>query len=225
VESLLWVGSGPPEWKRVRSHLLKCGFRVVTRQQSELDRSEEGEANRCVLGLLDATGSTALHTLMDAIRQQEAYRKLPWIAIIHPHRAKELEGVPHIEDFVTVPLDPQILEARIRLVLRRLNHPLPGHVIQIGALRLDPDRYELTLKGEPLELTYKEFELIKFLATHPGRVFSRDQLLNEVWGYNFIGGTRTVDVHIRRLRAKLGPQYACLIATVRNVGYKFLESI
>ncbi|MBI1952727.1 MAG: winged helix-turn-helix transcriptional regulator [Candidatus Omnitrophica bacterium] len=97
--------------------------------------------------------------------------------------------------------------------------------MQIEDLRIDVERYEVSLDGEPLELTYKEFELLKFLATHPGRVYSRDQLLNQVWGIDFIGGSRTVDVHIRRLRAKLGPKYAVLVDTVRNVGYKFLEEL
>ncbi|MBI3615651.1 MAG: response regulator transcription factor [Candidatus Omnitrophica bacterium] len=130
-----------------------------------------------------------------------------------------------LEDFLLAPADPEFLETRVKFLLKRLNHLGPGTGIRVGALNLDVDRYEVTLDGEPLELTYKEFELLKFLATHTGRVFSRDQLLNQVWGYDFIGGTRTVDVHIRRLRAKLGPKYASLIATVRNVGYKFLESL
>ncbi|PIQ82439.1 MAG: hypothetical protein COV76_03690 [Candidatus Omnitrophica bacterium CG11_big_fil_rev_8_21_14_0_20_64_10] len=126
-----------------------------------------------------------------------------------------------IEDFLVLPGQPGELEARLRLVMGRLNHAPPGTVIRIGELEIDPDRFEVRLAGAPLELTFKEFELVKFLATRPDRVFTRDQLLNQVWGYDFIGGTRTVDVHIRRLRAKLGPRQASLIETVRNVGYKF----
>jgi DNA-binding response OmpR family regulator len=87
---------------------------------------------------------------------------------------------------------------------------------------IDPDTYAAKLKGRPLDLTYKEFELLKFLAQHPGRVFTRDQLLREVWGYDYFGGTRTVDVHVRRLRAKLGSEYESMIGTVRQVGYKFV---
>ena len=137
----------------------------------------------------------------------------------------ELPFIAGLEDFLLAPAEPEFLETRVRFLLKRLNHLGPGSGIRIEALHLDVDRYEVTLGGEPLELTYKEFELLKFLATHRGRVFSRDQLLNQVWDYDFIGGTRTVDVHIRRLRAKLGPKYASLIDTVRNVGYKFLESL
>ena len=97
-------------------------------------------------------------------------------------------------------------------------------VIRAGELNIDPDTYAAKLKGRPLDLTYKEFELLKFLAQHPGRVFTRDQLLREVWGYDYFGGTRTVDVHVRRLRAKLGEEHASLISTVRSVGYRFGQS-
>ncbi len=81
------------------------------------------------------------------------------------------------------------------------------------------------LRGRPLDLTYKEFELLKYLAQHPGRVFSRAQLLQEIWGYDYFGGTRTVDVHVRRLRAKLGTEHEALIGTVRNVGYKLDQQV
>jgi DNA-binding winged helix-turn-helix (wHTH) protein len=90
---------------------------------------------------------------------------------------------------------------------------------------IDDATYTARLKGRPLDLTYKEFELLKYLAQHAGRVFTRAQLLQEVWGYDFFGGTRTVDVHVRRLRAKLGPEHEQLIGTVRNVGYKFVRPI
>ncbi len=89
-------------------------------------------------------------------------------------------------------------------------------------MSIDEATYTARVKGRVLDLTYKEFELLKFLAQHPGRVFSRAQLLQEVWGYDYYGGTRTVDVHVRRLRAKLGSDHETLIGTVRNVGYRFV---
>jgi DNA-binding response OmpR family regulator len=95
-------------------------------------------------------------------------------------------------------------------------------VIQRGEVVVDDATYTARISGRPLDLTYKEFELLKFLAQHPGRVFSREQLLQEVWGYDYYGGTRTVDVHVRRLRAKLGPEHEHHIGTVRNVGYRFV---
>ena len=93
----------------------------------------------------------------------------------------------------------------------------------LGELVIDEATYAARLRGRLLELTYKEFELLKYLAQHAGRVFTRAQLLQEVWGYDFFGGTRTVDVHVRRLRAKLGTEHEQMIGTVRNVGYKFVR--
>jgi DNA-binding response OmpR family regulator len=94
--------------------------------------------------------------------------------------------------------------------------------IRNGDLVVDEATYSAKLKGRVLDLTFKEFELLKYLAQHPGRVFTRAQLLQEVWGYDYFGGTRTVDVHVRRLRAKLGVENEQLIGTVRNVGYRFV---
>jgi DNA-binding winged helix-turn-helix (wHTH) protein len=96
--------------------------------------------------------------------------------------------------------------------------------IRSGELAIDEATYAARLRGRSLDLTFKEFELLKFLAQHPGRVFTRAQLLQEVWGYDYFGGTRTVDVHVRRLRAKLGPEHEALIGTVRNVGYRFVPA-
>ena len=225
MDTILFVGTDSPQWKRLKSHLLRAGFRMSSVELGDLDRLDVDGKGRFLLGILDGTGTGSLKDLVDRVRRQTAGRPLPWILLIQEPQIREMGTLSGLEDFSVVPVDAGLLEARIRFVLQRLNHLAPGSSIRIGALELNADRYEVSLEGEPLELTYKEFELFKFLATHPGRVFSRDQLLNEVWGYNFIGGTRTVDVHIRRLRAKLGPKYASLIDTVRNVGYRFLENL
>jgi DNA-binding response OmpR family regulator len=118
---------------------------------------------------------------------------------------------------------PAEVDARLRLVIGRrggLADQESAGKVSLGELVIDEGTYTARLRGRPLDLTYKEFELLKYLAQHAGRVFTRAQLLHEVWGYDFFGGTRTVDVHVRRLRAKLGPEYEALIGTVRNVGYK-----
>jgi DNA-binding response OmpR family regulator len=112
-------------------------------------------------------------------------------------------------------------EVRVRLaMLRRRVGSGDGSITRLGPLALDIDTYRVTASGRPLDLTYKEFELLRFLASNPGRVYTRPALLREVWGYDFYGGTRTVDVHVRRLRAKLGPEHEHLIETVRGVGYR-----
>jgi DNA-binding response OmpR family regulator len=120
---------------------------------------------------------------------------------------------------------PAEVEARVRLAIGRragrLTDTAPDE-IRSGDLTIDEATYAARLRGRILDLTFKEFELLKFLAQHPGRVFTRAQLLQEVWGYDYFGGTRTVDVHVRRLRAKLGAEHEALIGTVRNVGYRFV---
>jgi DNA-binding response OmpR family regulator len=123
-------------------------------------------------------------------------------------------------DIILDSAGPAEIEARIRLAIAKYRAEKDVDTINASGVVIDESSYSAKVHGKPLDLTYKEFELLKFLAQHPGRVFSRDQLLSEVWGYDYFGGSRTVDVHIRRLRAKLGDLEG-LISTVRNVGYRF----
>jgi DNA-binding response OmpR family regulator len=115
---------------------------------------------------------------------------------------------------------PAEVDARVRLVIGRAAQERTGSKIQASGVVIDEASYSAKVHGKPLDLTFKEFELLRFFASHPSRVFTREQLLSEVWGYDYFGGTRTVDVHVRRLRAKLG-DLESLIGTVRNVGYRF----
>ncbi len=129
-----------------------------------------------------------------------------------------------VDDVLLDRAGPAEVDARLRLALTRSDAGAaeePGP-IRAGELTIDEQTYSARVRGRVLDLTYKEFELLKFLAQHPGRVFSRAQLLQEVWGYDYFGGTRTVDVHVRRLRAKLGNDHESLIGTIRNVGYRFV---
>jgi DNA-binding winged helix-turn-helix (wHTH) protein len=121
---------------------------------------------------------------------------------------------------------PAEVEARLRLAIGRKASLAPAapDEIRSGDLAIDEATYTARLRARALDLTFKEFELLKFLAQHPGRVFTRAHLLQEVWGYDYFGGTRTVDVHVRRLRAKLGTEHEALIGTVRNVGYRFVPA-
>ena len=133
-----------------------------------------------------------------------------------------LERYPweEVADELVYPGAPEA-ELRVRLaMLRRRAGAGDGTIVRLGPLAIDTESYRVTAAGRALDLTFKEFELLRFLAQHPGRVYTRPGLLREVWGYDFYGGTRTVDVHVRRLRAKLGPEYEHLIETVRGVGYR-----
>ncbi|NQX12081.1 DNA-binding response regulator, OmpR family, contains REC and winged-helix (wHTH) domain [Rathayibacter oskolensis] len=125
-----------------------------------------------------------------------------------------------VNDVILDSAGPAEVDARIRLVIGRLAQEQSASRIQASGVVIDEASYSAKVHGRPLDLTFKEFELLRFFATHPSRVFTREQLLSEVWGYDYFGGTRTVDVHVRRLRAKLG-DLESLIGTVRNVGYRF----
>ena len=131
-----------------------------------------------------------------------------------------------MDDVILESAGPAEIDARIRVALGKFALRDSGdgdaHIIRSGEVVVDETTYTAKLGGRVLDLTFKEFELLKYLAQHPGRVFTRDQLLQEVWGYDYFGGTRTVDVHVRRLRAKLGTDNESLIGTVRNVGYRFV---
>jgi DNA-binding response OmpR family regulator len=124
------------------------------------------------------------------------------------------------DDLVLATAGPGEVDARIRLITTKPQHKPDDHMISASGVTIDEVSYQAKVNGKALDLTFKEFELLRFLAGHPQRVFTREQLLSEVWGYDYFGGTRTVDVHVRRLRAKLGDMES-LIGTVRNVGYRF----
>jgi DNA-binding response OmpR family regulator len=175
--------------------------------------------------------------LVDARRELAAGKSLcrmlratgvsvPLLAILTEGGLAGLTAEWGVDDVLLDTAGPAEVEARLRLAIGSLalsadDDQVSGK-ITAGELVIDEASYSARIGGRLLDLTYKEFELIKHLAQHPGRVFTRAQLLQEVWGYDYFGGTRTVDVHVRRLRAKLGLEYDVLIGTVRNVGYRFV---
>ena len=149
----------------------------------------------------------------------------PLLAVVTEGGLTALSADWGIDDVLVDSAGPAEVEARFRLAVgrhTRVDEIDGSGAITAGALTIDEGTYTVRLRGKALDLTYKEFELLKYLAQHPGRVFTRAQLLQEVWGYDYFGGTRTVDVHVRRLRAKLGTEHETLIGTVRNVGYRFV---
>jgi len=128
------------------------------------------------------------------------------------------------DDFCLTPFHPQELHARLNHLFWKSGQGTRGDTVSYGDLILNIETYQAAIRGQPLDLTYMEYELLKFLVAHPGKVFSREVLLSRVWGYDYFGGARTVDVHVRRLRSKLGEEHAGLIQTVRSVGYSFGQS-
>lgn len=146
---------------------------------------------------------------------------LPVVALLHDSAVPSTDlSAGHVE-FSFVPNDCGETLRRIDLVLARARGPADRNVIKHGDLVIDQDRYEVTLSGRKVDLTYKEYELLKYIAARSGRVFSREDLLRAVWDYDYFGGTRTVDVHVRRLRSKINDVRYQFIETVWNVGYRF----
>lgn len=156
-----------------------------------------------------------------ALRAAE-FLDLPILVVTERDRLVELDTrTDFFDDFVYLSSDASELDSRIRFLLRRTRPNDDSRLITHGPLALNTETYQAAIAGRPLDLTYMEYELLRFFASNPGKVFGRETLLNRVWGYDYFGGARTVDVHVRRLRAKLGEEHANLIQTVRSVGYRF----
>lgn len=181
------------------------------------------EAPRCDAVLVDARRDLAgVRSLCRVIRHTGV--EVPLIVVLTEAGLAAVGADWGADDIVVTTAGPGEIEARLRLSRGRLAAALAPQdaIVGGGGLAIDEASYAARIDDRSLELTFKEFELVKFLAQHPGRVFTRQQLLDEVWGFDYFGGTRTVDVHVRRLRAKLGPDHEQLIGTVRNVGYRFV---
>ena len=149
-------------------------------------------------------------------------KDLPLVLLMTEDQLGRIDFGWGVEDYLTLPVSAKRLAERLNFLVWKLHKVSLKNGFSQGGLVIDFERYEVHVKGEPVDLTYKEFELLKFLASHPGKPFTREVLLDKVWGYDYYGGTRTVDVHIRRLRSKIELGGAAYIETVRNVGYKFL---
>jgi two-component system alkaline phosphatase synthesis response regulator PhoP len=168
--------------------------------------------------------SAAAHTLLEGVMADRALvERLPVVAVLTAGELAAYESGAIADDFIVWPGSPEEIAARLRLTLRRRRGDEPEHLLRYGDLTIDLANYRVTVAGQHVELTFKEYELLRFLAANRDKVFTREALLNRVWGYDYYGGARTVDVHIRRLRAKIEDGHRTFIETIRNVGYRFTE--
>jgi len=203
-----------PDREKLFRDILEADFDVVTLVESELSRPSDGEL---VLADLAAEGS-GWKEIIAAMRRvlKEGVRL---VAVLHPEQSEELEYGDPLDEFVVESFTRQELQARLRrLTVVRKDEP---GVMRFGELAINVERYEVRVNEKPVELTFKEFELLRYLAARPGRVFTREMLLEQVWGYDYFGGSRTVDVHVRRIRSKIEREGNTYIRTVRGVGYIF----
>jgi len=205
----------------VRYNLEKAGFRVATAADGEagLEQLFASRPDALVLDLM-LPGMNGLEIVRE-LRAEPLTQDLP--VLVLTARSAEMDKLLGFEqgadDYLTKPFSPRELVARVKALLRRARPAGPGHRLEVGPLRVDLEAHEASCAGARLELTPREFDLLAFLVRHPGRALTRDELLRKVWGYDYVGETRTVDVHVRRLRAKLGEHHG-LIETVLGAGYK-----
>lgn len=228
--SLAIITPDAGEIKKLRSDLLEQGFRCYVTTNVEKTLAEFTKRTPDVVIIVAGDEGVEVGDLARSIKQQN---QLPVIALLTRKLLASLTGGPapgrswdtDIDDFVIEPWESPELIARIKRIIRLTKHIASVDILKHGDLMIDLADWQVTLGGQPVSLTYKEYELLRFLASNPGKVFSREALLDRVWGYDFFGGDRTVDVHIRRLRSKIEDATHNFIETVRNIGYRFREDI
>jgi DNA-binding response OmpR family regulator len=214
VADVLVVSDRPEDLLALVGGLEAAGHRIA------FASSEEASRTTAAPGLVIVDAVKDLSRARDTSRGLRAnLASAPVIVVVAPEALDALGPDWDIDSFLVDGASTAEVLARVRVALGSQVMESSG-TLRVGDLSIDPETYQVRIKGRPLDLTYKEFQLLSFLAQRPGRVWSRQQLLQEVWGYDFFGGTRTVDVHVRRLRAKLGAEHENMIATIRNVGYK-----
>jgi two-component system alkaline phosphatase synthesis response regulator PhoP len=217
------------EISELRSGLTRMGF-VCSVANNSLDFSAELLKQACDMLFVHIDGSSAsartesMLEMWEQLRELRIKRPLPTIALISGEGLDCLDSNLEIDDFVVKPWNLAELVARVRRVINQTKNVQSRDIIKCGDLVIDIAKCEVSVGDRLLALTFKEYELLKFLAKKRGRVFTREALLNEVWGYDYYGGDRTVDVHIRRLRSKIEDSSHTFIETVRNIGYRFTNA-
>ncbi|KAA0235103.1 MAG: hypothetical protein JJLCMIEE_01473 [Acidimicrobiales bacterium] len=218
---LLFPDPAPPELAQVLDLAGYPWKSVSDADAARLGEPDDGWAGAIVVADENAEGAFGL---LRSLRKRDL-PLAPVLLLVKGTQLRDLELREDLfDDFCLTPFHPTELEARIRHLYYRMGGGTRPELIEYEGLVLNLETYQAVIEDRPLDLTYMEYELLKFLASHPGKVFTRETLLSRVWGYEYYGGARTVDVHVRRLRAKLGEENAGLIQTIRSVGYKFGES-
>ena len=227
MHRLLFISDDWASKKPWKSALLERGFALIPLGSAACVAGDVAELPKQPVDLIIVDlerCATEGASLCRILTRERPWKEAPLLLLATGEQVERLDFSWGMEDYLTLPVSAAHLAARVTFLLWKAHRLAPPNGISHSGLRIDVERYEVQLNGEPVDVTYKEFELLKFLATQPGKAFTREVLLDKVWGYDYYGGTRTVDVHIRRLRSKLEAGGATYIETVRNVGYKFLAS-
>jgi len=217
---VLVVADASAAREQLVTDLVVLGYRPLLHPEGTPPPSQPGPGVALILS--DDVRSDAIPR-SEALRRTETGRSLPLLWLVEESDLAYLSGNEHLlDEFLTMPYPTAELGVRLALIHHRSAGDL-GDVVRRGPLVLNPLSYQVRLDGRVLDLTFMEYELLKLLMGFPGRVYTREEILSLVWGYDYFGGMRTVDVHVRRVRAKLGQDHAWLIETVRGVGYRLAE--
>jgi two-component system alkaline phosphatase synthesis response regulator PhoP len=199
--------------------LSPLNYRVMTCAVEKVDASISAENPDIILFALGEP--LEAHALRRLLRERAVLEDVAVLAVVPEDQVRRFDVTLGLDDFMAWPAALDEAETRIRQALWRRSKIDSENILKQGDLVIDLGRYQVSVAGHPVELTFKEYELLRFLASNPGKVFTREALLNRVWGYDYFGGARTVDVHIRRLRSKIEDRHHTFIETIRNVGYRF----
>lgn len=216
---IILVAEENAEYSLLKRDLTASGFSCMSVGKKEAVGEVIGQSPALVL--VEMSDAEAARNVIQEIKQRKS---VPVIALAPKGKLSGIGSSIDIDDFVTMPCDVEELAVRIKRLLGDTVYAEQGELVRCGSLMIDLARCEVTSGGRLIDLTFREYELLKFLASNRGRVFTRDALLDKVWGYDYLGGDRTVDVHIRRLRSKIEDANSSFIDTVRNIGYRFHES-
>jgi DNA-binding response OmpR family regulator len=198
--------------------VLAAGYQPVP--VSDVAEAGQKEPESGWVGAMVELGADPSLGITVASKLREEY-DVPVLIVVDRTLTGDLNDKDGFDDFILTPVDLQELKVRLARLGVERSPETDDPVLRFRDLELNTDTYQATVGGSPTDLTYMEYELLRFLVEHPNRVWSREQILSKVWGYDYFGGSRTVDVHVRRLRAKLGEERASWITTVRSVGYRF----
>jgi Response regulators consisting of a CheY-like receiver domain and a winged-helix DNA-binding domain len=226
MPKILIIANESEQIRKLSSELAQRGFSclVIASEAKQSHKITEHIAEQSPsLVLADMTGSSVGSELWELPQRVKEEKHIPIIALVTKDMLDNLGSNPSIDDFIVNPWDSSEVIARIRRVLKQTNTLDSEDIIKCGDLVMDIPRCQVSLSNRPITLTFKEYQLLKFLASNQGKVFTREVLLDKVWGWDYYGGDRTVDVHIRRLRSKIEDKNHFFIETVRNIGYKFAE--
>ncbi len=217
---ILLIAFASTETTRLRAALTQQGFAcLLATEEGEVTEQVAEQSPDLVLLEVQHPGEAAEQT-----REIKRVKTVPVIVLVPREVLRNINGHLEIDDFVLQPCDVTELTMRMKRLLQKAKRTEAGELVTCGDLVLDLARCQVTVSGRLAELTFREYELLRFLLHNRGRVFTREALLNKVWGYDYFGGDRTVDVHIRRLRSKIEDPNHTFIETVRNIGYRFKES-